>query len=65
MRARYLLLVAVVTAGLFSAMAIRSAQGEVGSAQREPGRTLTFRASRPRTRDHHRRGHAAARPFVG
>ena len=48
MRARYLLLVAVVTAGLFSAMAIRSAQGEVGSAQREPGRTLTFRRSRPR-----------------
>ena len=37
MRARYLLLVAVVVAGLFSAMAIRSAQGEVGSAHGNPG----------------------------
>ena len=64
MRARYLLLVAVVTAGLFSAMAIRSAQGEVGSAQREPGRTLTFRAPAPDARPPST-GHAAARPFVG
>src|SRR6478735_11921767 len=36
MRARYLFLVAVVVAGLFGAMAIRSAQGQAG-------RTLTFR----------------------
>jgi hypothetical protein len=48
MRARYLLLVAVVAAGLFTTMAIRSAQGEVRSAQGQAGRTLTFRAPRPR-----------------
>jgi hypothetical protein len=53
MRARYLLLVAVVVAGLFSAMAIRSAQGEVRSAQGQARRTLTFRAPPPPPRDHH------------
>jgi hypothetical protein len=53
MRARYLLLVAVVVAGLFSAMAIRSAQGEVRSVQGQAGRTLTFRAPPPPPRDHH------------
>jgi len=54
MRARYLLLVAVVlVAGLFSAMAFRSAQGEARSAQGQAGRTLTFRAVQISPRDHH------------
>jgi hypothetical protein len=52
MRARYFFLVAVVTAGLFSAMVIRSAQGDVRSAQGEPGRTLMFRVPPPPPRDH-------------
>jgi hypothetical protein len=53
MRARYLLLIAVVTAGFVSVSAVWSAQGEVRSAQGEPGRTLTFRAPPPPPRDHH------------
>jgi hypothetical protein len=53
MRARYLLLITVVAAGLISAMAIRSAQGEVNPAQDEASRTLTFTAPPPPPRDHH------------
>jgi hypothetical protein len=53
MRARYFLLITVVAAGLFTALAVRSAQGEVRSAQGEAGRTLTFRAPPPPPRDHH------------
>jgi hypothetical protein len=46
MRARYLLLVASGAAALLGAMAVRSAQGE-------PGRTLTFTAPPPASRDQH------------
>ena len=46
MRARYLLLVAVVAAGLLGATAVRSAQGQTG-------RTLTFRVPPPAARDQH------------
>ena len=53
MRARYLLLVAVVIAGLFSVMTFRSAQGEARSAQGQAGQTLTFKAVQISPRDHH------------
>lgn len=46
MRARYLLLVVVGAAAVLGAMAVRSAQGE-------PGRTLTFTAPPPASRDQH------------